>query len=133
MSEMPTQRRRRKRKRKKEDLHYSMLKATDSRWTPNNEQLHELLMVAVREAGNMRRLASALPMKYRHLRRIVNGDTKAVSLRVVDRILVRSSVSHRVRELEWLTAEQLVERGVWKEQQLWVPRGGWDAWEQRDE
>lgn len=107
-------------RRKPETTVYKVSKSWDTRWTPNTEELRDLLQVAVSEAGSARALAGALPMKYRHLRRILNGETKAVSLRIVDRILVRSSVSDQILQLPWLTVEQLVEQGIWKEQKTWV-------------
>ena len=111
-------RRKRMTKRQREDMTYRVSKVWDTRWTPNNEELQELLNVAVREASNPHLLAQALGMRYRHLRRILHGDTKAVSYRVVDRILYRSSVSYRINDLPWLTVVQLVEQGIWKPQRI---------------
>jgi len=112
-----TQRRKRRRKRSDATHPYANLrKLWDTRWTPNNEQLHELIWYAVREAGNRKKLAIIVGIKPRHLRRILDGTNKAVSFRVVDRILARSDVAYRIRELPWLTVDELTEQGVWKPQ-----------------
>lgn len=112
-----TQRRKRKRKRNDASRSYENLRRLwDTRWTPNNEQLQELIWLAVREAGNRKQLALIVGIKPRHLRRILDGTNKAVSYNVVDRILARSDISYRIRELPWLTVEQLLEQGVWKPQ-----------------
>lgn len=112
-----TQRRSRRRKRSDRTRSYENLRSLwDTRWTPNNEQLHELIWLAVREAGNRKQLALIVGIKPRHLRRILDGSTKAVSFNVVDRILARSNVGSRIRELPWLTVDELLEQGVWKPQ-----------------
>lgn len=98
----------------------------DTRWTPNNEALRELIAYAVREVGSMRQLSKAVGFQTpsdhnRQIRRIMKGEGKAVSYRVVDQILARSGVSYRIRELPWYTPEELVEEGIWKPQGRFRP------------
>lgn len=98
----------------------------DTRWTPNNEELRELIRYAVREVGSIRQLSKAVGLQTpsdhnRQIRRILKGEGKAVSYRVVDQILARSGVSYRIRELEWCTPEELVEKGIWKPQGTFRP------------
>lgn len=88
----------------------------DTRWTPNDEHLRELLRVAVREAESVLQLSQILGIKYRQLRRYVNGESKAISYNVVDKILIRSSVADEIRNLPWYTVTELVELGIWQPQ-----------------
>jgi hypothetical protein len=115
-------RRRRKRKRKKETKPYANQRALwDTRWTPNTEELQTLISIAAKEAGSMLALSKAINMKYRHLRRVYHRESKAVSYRIVDQILARSSVAGKMRELPWLTVEEMVEEGIWQPQKLFTP------------
>jgi len=86
----------------------------DTRWTPNNEEFLALVWSAVEEAGNRKRLAAIVGIKPRHLRRIIFGETKAISFAVADRLLARSDVAYRMLDLPWLTVDELVEQGIWK-------------------
>lgn len=88
----------------------------DTRFTPNNEEFRMLVAMTVKEAHTLRGLSSIVGIKQRHLRRILRGDVKAVSFRVADQILSRSAVSYRLRDLPWLTADELLDQGVWKPQ-----------------
>ena len=114
--------RRRKRKRSKEIRPYANQRVLwDTRWTPNTEELRELIDVAKREAGSMLALSRAINMKYRHLRRVAHVESKAVSYRIVDQILSRSSVAYRMQQLPWYTVEQMVDEGIWKPQKIFTP------------
>jgi hypothetical protein len=114
--------RRRKRKRKKEIKQYeNQRKLWDTRWTPNTEELRELVGVAVNEAGSVLALSRIIGMKYRHLRRVYHGESKAVSYRIADQILARSRVAYRLQDLPWLTVEELVDQGIWSEQKTFLP------------
>jgi len=66
-------------------------------------------------------LSRAINMKYRHLRRVAHGESKAVSYRIVDQILSRSSVAYRMQQLPWYTVEQMVDEGIWKPQKIFTP------------
>jgi len=111
--------RRRKRKRKNESRPYANQRTLwDTRWTPNDDAFRDLIFYAVTEAGSVASLARIIGMKYRHLRRILHGESKAVSFRIADQILARSGVAYKLQELEWLTVEELLERGIWKPQQI---------------
>ena len=97
------------------DRRYANLRELwDTRWTPNNEAFLELVWAAVEEAGNRRRLAAVVGIRPRHLRRIILGETKAVSFRVADNLLARSSLAYKMLDLPWYTIEELMEKGIWK-------------------
>jgi len=114
--------RKRKRKRSPVTRPYANQRALwDTRWTPNTEELRALIGVAVREAGSVLALSRIINMKYRHLRRVYHGESKAVSYRICDQILARSSVAYKLQELPWLTVEEMVEEGVWAPQKLFTP------------
>ncbi len=114
--------RRRKRKRSREIRPYANQRVLwDTRWTPNTEELRELVGIAAKEAGSMLALSRAINMRYRHIRRIFHGESKAVSYRIVDQILARSSVAYRMQQLPWYTVEQMVEEGIWKPQKTFIP------------
>jgi hypothetical protein len=111
--------RRRKRKRKAETRVYANQRMMwDTRWTPNDDNFRDLIFYAVTEAGSVLALSRIVGLRNRHLRRILHGDHKAVSFRVADQILARSGVAYKLNELEWLTVEELVERGIWKPQRI---------------
>ena len=115
--------RRRKRKRTQEVKPYeNQRKLWDTRWTPNTEELRELIGIAEKEAGSMLALSRAINMKYRHLRRVAHGESKAVSYRIVDQILARSSVAYRMQQLPWYTVEQMVDEGIWLPQKTFMAR-----------
>ena len=112
-----TQRRKRRRKRSDAPRSYENLRRLwDTRWTPNTEEFRALIWAAANEAGNRKQLAIIVGIKPRHLRRILTGKNKAVSFRVADRLLARSDVAYKMRDLPWLTVEELLEQGVWKPQ-----------------
>ena len=122
-TEPRSQRRSRQRKRSKEYKPYANQRALwDTRWTPNNEELRELIGVAVQEAGSVLALSRIINMKYRHLRRVYHGESKAVSYRIVDQILARSRVASKMRSLPWYTVEEMVEHGVWEPQKHFTQR-----------
>lgn len=115
--------RRRRRKRKREDKPYANQRALwDTRWTPNNEEFRALIEAAINDAGSVLALSRAIDMKYRHLRRIYHGHSKAVSYRIADQILARSSVAHKMLDLPWLTVDQLVEQGIWAPQKTFMAK-----------
>lgn len=121
MSKEPVNRRR-KRKRSQETRPYeNQRRMWDTRWTPNTKELQELVGIAIRETGSALALSRAINMKYRHLRRVAHGESKAVSYRIVDQILARSSVAHRIRDLPWLTVEEMVDEGIWLPQKIFSP------------
>jgi hypothetical protein len=86
----------------------------DTRWTPNDEAFRDLLWMAIREAGSRKQFALIVGVKPRHLRRILNGEMKAVSYMLTDRMLIRSNVGYSIGTLPWLTTEELQEQGIWK-------------------
>ena len=111
--------RRRKRKRKTEVRPYAnQTMLWDTRWTPNDDNFRDLIFYAVTEAGSVVSLSRIVGLKNRHLRRILHGESKAVSFRIADQILARSGVAYKLQELEWLTVEELIERGIWKPQKI---------------
>ena len=117
--------RRRKRKRKTEYRPYAnQTMLWDTRWTPNDDTFRDLLFYAVTEAGSVSSLSRIVGLKNRHLRRLLHGDHKAVSFRIADQILARSGVAYKLNELEWLTVEDLVERGIWKPQKVFGRNAG---------
>ena len=89
----------------------------DNRWTPVNDQLLELLNLARLEAGGTKkRLAIYVGIRPRQRRRYFNGNIKAMSFRVADQIFCRTEIPHRLLELEWLTVQELLDRGIWHAQ-----------------
>ena len=121
----PNRKRKVKRGRVTERRPYENLKKLwDTRWTVNDENYRALIQVAVNEAGSIRQLAIIIGLKERHLRRILKGDSKAVSFRITDQILARSGVAYKLQELEWLTVEEMQQRGIWKPQPVFR-RGEW--------
>lgn len=97
-------------------LAYANLRAMwDTRFTPTGPQVLELLELAKAEAGGTwAALADAVGIRRRHMRRLYKGTFKTVSFRTMDLIMCRTDHVYRLLDLEWLTAEELMERGIWK-------------------
>lgn len=95
----------------------------DNRWTPVTDEVRQLIEQAITESGlPRRRFADNVGIKQRHLRRLLNqrddgsGYSKAVSLHLMDKILCRSSFSHRLHDLTWYTPQEMADLGYWKPQ-----------------
>jgi len=89
----------------------------DTRYTPNTPALRELMILVKAEYGGTWREVSELSgIKLRQLRRIYKGEHLTVAFRTLDAIFCRSNHIHRLLELEWLTVEELLERGIWRPQ-----------------
>lgn len=92
----------------------NLKKMWDTRYTPVTDEVVELLrLVKAEYGGNWQQLSLAVDVKARHLRRLYNRRQAAVTLRLMDKILARSDYSHRLHDLPWLTADELVEQGIW--------------------
>jgi hypothetical protein len=76
------------------------------------DELMEELRIHV--GGHWKDVARQGRMSTRHLRHLRSHKYRTAQLTVMDRLLSRLGVPHKVAQLEWLTPEQLVERGVWK-------------------
>lgn len=86
----------------------------DTRFTPVTDEVVELMwLVRAEYGGTWQSLSAAVGIRPRHLRRIHNKESKAVSLKILDRILARSDYSYKLHSLPWLTVDDLMEQGIW--------------------
>jgi len=84
-------------------------------YTPIGPQFYELLDQIYREyEGNWRIVAWKTALRLKQLQRFRTGETKAISLRVLDRIITTSGVGN-LQDFVFFTAEDLVKLGIWKE------------------
>lgn len=92
----------------------NLKKLWDTRYTPVNDELIEILYLLKAEyGGSWQQLAKAIGIKPRHLRRLYLREQTTVTLNLMDRILGRSDYSYRLHDLPWLTVDELVEMGLW--------------------
>ena len=103
---------------------YENLREKDTRWTPVNQEVLDILQFLKREAGNWTTLSVATGVKARQVRRLRNGAQKCVSMTLMDKLLARSSMSHLLQTLPWYTIEELQEMGLWDEPLPHITRRG---------
>lgn len=81
-------------------------------YTPVTPELLELLHRMRAEHGSWREVAAISGTKIRVLRRLHRGERKAVSMRLLDRLMQATRVGH-VEEFLWFTADDLTKLGIW--------------------
>lgn len=86
-------------------------------WTPVTPELLETLNELKRGVGTWRRVAYLTHTRLKVLRNIRKGRRKAVSMRVLDRILSGLGRPDLTETFVWFTADDLVVLGVWKDVQ----------------
>lgn len=94
---------------------YENLRDKDTRWTPVNEEVLDILRRLHREGGSWTAVAMATTVKQRQIYRIRKGQQKCVSMKVLDRLLAKSSMSHSIRDFPWYTIEEIQEMGLWNQ------------------
>lgn len=92
---------------------YENLREKDTRWTPVTETVVHIIQQLEREAGTREALALASGVKPRQIYRLVRQRQKCVSLSVLDRLLAKSTSSHRLEDFPWYTIEELQENKIW--------------------
>lgn len=95
---------------------YQHLREVDTRWALVDDLLIEILTQVKDDIGSWRQLALALDIPERYFRKVRAKKLKTVSYNMMDRITTRSSISHRLRQLEWYTVDELLAMGIWKPQ-----------------
>lgn len=105
-------------KKKKRARHHAHLqdRVGDDLWTPVNEELLNLLRRIKDEYGTWDAMGWAGRCSQRWLRHVMDGDYVTLGYPTLDNFLNNLGYDGYVQEMEWYTAEELVERGIWKEQ-----------------
>jgi hypothetical protein len=83
-------------------------------YTPVGVQFFDLLDLLHREYGSWRVVAWKTELRLKQLRTLRSGERKAISLRVLDRMITTSGVGD-LSDFTFFTAEDLVKLGIWKE------------------
>ena len=85
-------------------------------YTPVNEDLLALFERLRDEWGSWRKMGEAARVSQRWIRYVRQGRFKTMSMKVLDDMLSNLGAAGLVQQLDWYTPEELVERGIWKEQ-----------------
>jgi len=83
-------------------------------YTPIGPQFYALLDQLYLEYGSWRIVAWKTELRLKQLRTLRRGERKAISLRVLDRMITTSGVGN-LGDFIFFTAEDLVKLGIWKE------------------
>jgi hypothetical protein len=83
-------------------------------YTPVGPQFYALLEQMKLEYGSWRVVAWKSELRMKQLRGYREGKRKAISLRVLDRMITASGVGN-LGDFVFFTAEDLVKLGIWKE------------------
>lgn len=83
-------------------------------YTPITPEIVAMLIELRQIVRTLRRLEILLKTKRRHLRRILKGETKAISMSLLDRIHTEIGTPYQVNDYLWFTAEDLVSLGIWQ-------------------
>jgi hypothetical protein len=84
-------------------------------FTPKDEKFWETLeMVKVQCGGSWKAVVRQARLSTRMFRRVRKDDARAVSWRVMDKLLSRTGFPHLMESFEWYTPDELVEMGIWK-------------------
>src|SRR5262245_25822759 len=93
----------------------------DNLWTPVDDGLLELFERIKAEYGTWNAMGWAGRCSQRWLRHVMAKDYKVIGYPTLDRFLNNLGWDGWVQQLEWYSAEELVEQGVWKEQPMPLP------------
>lgn len=98
--------------------HHAHLRARmgDDLWTPVNEELQNLFVRIKDEYGSWTRMGWAGRCSQRWLRHVIAGEYRVMAYPTLDRFLNNLGWDGYIQGLEWYTAEELVEMGIWREQ-----------------
>jgi hypothetical protein len=83
-------------------------------YTPMTPEIIEMLNQLYREYGSWRRVAYFTDTRLKVLRNLRQGRRKAISMRVLDRILTGTNREGTLDQYLWFTADDLVTLGIWK-------------------
>lgn len=86
--------------------------ADDDLYTPTTPELLELFERMKKEHGTWRQVAAISETRLKVLRNLRQGKRKAVSQRLLDRIITSTGVGG-MHEFTWFTANDLVALGIW--------------------
>jgi hypothetical protein len=82
-------------------------------YTPITPEILELFAQLKRRYETWRRVAYHVDTRLKVLRNIRNGQRKAISMRLLDRIITHSGVGS-LEDYTWFTPDDLVALGIWK-------------------
>lgn len=85
----------------------------DDLYTPVTPELQALFARMRAEHGTWRNVCAVSGTRMKVFRNLRTGKRKAVSLRLLDRIITTTEVGS-VEEFTWFTADDLVKLGIWK-------------------
>lgn len=100
---------------KKKVPYDTLLNRTGELYTPKDEAFFELMEeLRIHVGGQWKDIARQSRLSTRYMRRLRSREWVTVSYKVMDKVLTRCGLPHRISDLPWYTPEQLVEIGVWK-------------------
>ena len=100
-----------------QDAQYGNLREMwDLRWTVVDDELIEMLELAMSEVGSWKQYGIATGIKARQIYRYRYGELKTMSFRVADQLFSRSMQMMKLLDREWITVEELQKRGIWHAQ-----------------
>jgi len=82
-------------------------------YTPYTPELQELFVRMKLEYGTYRRICAISGTRLKVFRAIRNGNRKAISMRMLDRLITTTGVG-TLDDYLWFTADDLVALGIWK-------------------
>jgi hypothetical protein len=107
--------------------HYKNLRSLmgdEELFTPVNDDLLALLERLRNEWGSWSAVGRGARVSQRWLRKLRLGRYKTISYHSLDQMLLNLGVVGETQKLTWYTIDELVEVGIWKEQQKFGPHTG---------